>query len=380
MVTFQEGSIVLAQVPLAANGTASFSTSNLSAGDHTITAVYASDTVFASSSDSEMQTVASPIPVAAQALNLSTRMRVQSGDSVGIGGFIITGTAPKHVLIRAIGPSLTDLGVADPLPDPVLELHGPETFVTVTNDDWRDDATQEALIQASGIPPRAILSQPSTRHLAPGSYTAVVSGKGNAAGIGLVEVYDLNPEVSSKLANVSTRAFVGTGDNIVIAGVTLGRNSGNDRLAVRGLGPTLNQAGIANALSDPILELRNVNGTLLVANNDWQDDTSQADALTAAGVAPTHELEAAIIATLPPGTYTALLAGLGSGTGRWPGRNLRPRAVVPSRQRGSPPLLRSLRITEGQDVDGAVFSQVDSMNVQLELAHRRQIINRKSSL
>jgi hypothetical protein len=315
MVTFQEGSIILAQVPLGNSGTASFATSNLSAGNHTITALYASDTVFAASSDTQTQTVASPTPVAAQAVNLSTRMRVQSGDNVGIGGFIITGSDPKHVLIRAIGPSLTNFAVIDPLADPVLELHGPETFVTVTNDNWRDDPVQEALIQASGIPPGDDLESAIDARLMPGAYSAVVSGKDNAAGIGLIEVYDLNPEVSSKLANVSTRALVGSGDNIVIAGVTLGRNSGNDRVVVRGLGPSLNQAGIANALDNPTLELRDRNGTLLGANNDWQDDPTQAAALTAAGLAPPNQLEAGISVTLPPGAYTALLAGLNNDTG-----------------------------------------------------------------
>jgi hypothetical protein len=315
MVTFLEGGNVLAQVPLNPNGIASFQTDALSAGEHTITAVYASDTVFAASSDSHIQTVTSSTPMAAQALNLSTRMRVQTGDNVGIGGFIITGSDPKHVLIRAIGPSLANFGVTDPLSDPVLELHGPNTFVTITNDDWRDDPVQEALIEASGIPPGNDLESAIDATLVPGSYTAIIRGKDNAAGVGLVEVYDLNPEVSSKLANVSTRAFVGTGNNIVIAGVTLGRNSGLDRVIVRGLGPSLNQAGVANPLSDPTLELRDWNGTLLAANNDWQDDQGQAAALIAAGLAPSETLEAGMAATLPPGSYTALLAGLNNNTG-----------------------------------------------------------------
>jgi hypothetical protein len=315
MVTFQEGSNVLAQVPLSSNGTASFATSGLSAGDHTITAVYVSDTVFAASSGNQIHTVTSPTPVPAQALNLSTRMRVQSGDNVGIGGFIIAGSDPKHVLIRAIGPSLTNFGVNDPLSNPVLELHGPETFVTITNDDWRDDPVQETLIEASGIPPTNDLESAIDARLVPGAYTAVVLGKDGAAGVALVEVYDLNPEASSRLANVSTRAFAGMGENIVIAGITLGRHPGDDSVVVRGLGPSLTQAGIVNPLSNPTLELRDRNGTLLAANNDWQDDQAQAAALTAAGLAPPNRLEAGIAATLPPGSYTALLAGHEQGTG-----------------------------------------------------------------
>lgn len=315
MVTFQEGSNVLAQVPLSSNGTASFATSDLSAGDHTITAVYASDTVFAASSGNQTHTVTSPTPVPAQALNLSTRMRVQSGDHVGIGGFIITGSEPKQVLLRAIGPSLTSFGVSDPLPDPVIELHGPNTFVTIRNDNWRDDPVQETLIKATGIPPTNDKEAAIHATLVPGAYTAVVTGKDNTEGIGLVEIYDLNPDASSKLANLSSRAFVDTGDNIVIAGFMLGQHSGANRVAVRGLGPSLTAAGIVNPLSNPILELRDGNGTLMMANNDWRDNPAQAAALTSAGLAPANQLEAGIVATLPPGLYTALLAGLNNGTG-----------------------------------------------------------------
>ena len=242
-------------------------------------------------------------------------MRVQTGDNVGIGGFIITGNAQKHVLIRAIGPSLSQSGVPDALADPVLELHGPGTFITITNDNWKDDPVQEALIKATGIPPTNDFESAIYASLTPGAYTAVVKGNNNSSGVGLVEVYDLNPEVSSKLANISTRALVGTGDNIVIAGFMLGSRSGNDRVVVRGLGPSLTASGVANALSNTTLELRDGNGMLLMANNDWPDDPTQAAALTAAGLAPTNFLESGIAATLPPGAYTALLAGLNNSTG-----------------------------------------------------------------
>jgi hypothetical protein len=242
-------------------------------------------------------------------------MRVQTGDNVGIGGFIITGTAPKHVLLRAIGPSLTQFGVPNVLADPVLELHGPGAFVTITNDNWRDDPVQEAQILATGIPPTNDLESAIDATLNPGAYTGVVRGKNNTSGVALVEVYDLSQAVLAKLANISTRAFVSTGDDIVIAGFILGNHTGNDRIVVRGIGPSLTAAGVANALANPTLELRDGNGALLVANNDWQDDPAQAAELTAAGLAPTNQLESAIAATLPPGLYTALLAGLNNGTG-----------------------------------------------------------------
>jgi hypothetical protein len=259
---------------------------------------------------------ATPTPAsAAQAINLSTRMLVQTGDNIGIGGFIITGTAPKHVLLRAIGPSLTQFGVPNALADPVLELHGPGAFVTITDDNWRDDPVQEALIIADGIQPSNDLESAIDATLVPGAYTALVTGKNNTSGVALVEVYDLNQSAASKLGNISTRAFVSTGDNIVIAGFTLGGNSGNDRVVVRGLGPSLTAAGVPNALANPVLELRDANGTLLISNNDWQDNQAQAAELTAAGLAPTNNLESGIATTLPPGLYTALLAELNHGTG-----------------------------------------------------------------
>jgi uncharacterized delta-60 repeat protein len=250
---------------------------------------------------------------ASQTLNLSTRMRVQTGDNVGIGGFIITGSATKHVLLRAIGPSLAQFGFPGVLVDPVLELHGPNGFVTTINDNWRDDPVQAALIEATGIPPSNDLESAIEARLYAGAYTAVMRGKNNTSGVALVEVYDLDRSVDSKLANISTRAFVSTGDNIVIAGFILGGNSGDDTIVVRGIGPSL--ATGLNPLANPTLELRNSNGTLLVFNNDWQDDPAQAAEINAAGLAPSINLEPAIAATLPPGRYTALLAGLNNGTG-----------------------------------------------------------------
>jgi hypothetical protein len=240
-------------------------------------------------------------------------MRVQTGDNVGIGGFIISGNVPKRVILRAIGPSLSHFGVPGVLADPVLELHGPGTFVTIINNNWRD--TQEAEIQATGIPPTDNLESAIVVTLAPGAYTAIERGNENTLGVGLIEIYDLNQGADSKLANLSTRAFVSIGDNIVIAGFLLSDNVTTDRIVVRGLGPSLAGLGVPTPLADPTLELRDANGALLVANNDWQDNAVQASELIAAGLAPSNPLESGISATLPPGLYTALLAGLNNGTG-----------------------------------------------------------------
>jgi hypothetical protein len=242
-------------------------------------------------------------------------MRVQTGDNVGIGGFIITGTAPKTVLVRAIGPSLATFGLTDALSDPALELHGSGMFAPTTNDNWKDDPAQEALIKASGIAPANDLESAIYVTLTPGAYTAILSGKTNTSGVALVEIYDLTDGSASKLGNISTRAFADAGDNIVIAGFILGGGNGGDEIVIRGIGPSLVDLGVSNILADPTLELRDSNGTLLDANNDWQDDLSQAAELTTRGLAPTKPKESAIATTLAPGSYTVLLEGLNQGTG-----------------------------------------------------------------
>lgn len=244
-----------------------------------------------------------------QALNLSTRVLVQTGDNVGVGGFIITGTGPKQVMVRAIGPSLSSFGVPNPLADPVLELHGPPGFQTIINDNWPDGSCTFGV----GPTPNPLESAICVT-LNPAAYTAIVKGKDNTSGVGLAEVYDLG-QSASKLGNMSTRAFVSTGSDIVIAGFILGGSTGSDRIVARGIGPSLTNFGVPNALSNPTLELRDSNGALVIANNDWQDDPAQAIEITLAGLAPTNPLESAVAATLLPGQYTALLAGLNNGTG-----------------------------------------------------------------
>jgi hypothetical protein len=244
-------------------------------------------------------------------------MRVDAGDNAGIGGFIITGNVPKHVVVRALGPSLTGFGFPTSalLADPVVEIHGPGNFGVITNNNWQD--TQKTQLQADGLAPSNDLESAIDANLPPGSYTAVVRGNAGTApaGIALVEVYDLDTGADSKLANLSTRALVGTGNSVVIAGFILGNKAGDDRIIIRGIGPSLGAFGVSNPLPDPTLELRDQNGTLLRSNNDWQDDSSQAAQVTAAGLAPSNTKESAIAATLPPGPYTAILAGLNNGSG-----------------------------------------------------------------
>ena len=249
----------------------------------------------------------------AQPINLSTRMRVQTGDNVGIAGVIISGTGSKHVLIRAIGPSLKQSGITDVLADPTLELVNSTGTVLFSNDNWKN-SPQRSFIEASGIPPKDDFeSAIDWTFLTPESFTAIIRGKDNTTGVGLIEVYDLNSDSGSKLANISTRAFVQTGTNIMIAGFALGRGTAQDRIVVRGLGPSLQ--GIADTLQDPHLELRNSNGTLLLANDDWAHDKPQAAELQEKELQPQHPFESASVASLAPGAYTALLSGLNNGTG-----------------------------------------------------------------
>ena len=250
-------------------------------------------------------TVIDTAPPASQTVNLSTRMQVLTADKVGIGGFIITGTVPKRVLVRALGPSLAQFGLSAFLPDPTITLNGPAGFTPVVNDNWR--STQEHEILATGLAPGNDLESAIIATLAPGSYTAVLSGTNGATGSSILELYDLDFAADAKLGNISTRAFVGTGDNILIAGVTVGNATGVDNIIVRGLGPSLNASSVGTPLNDPALEVRNANGATLAANDNWSTDASRDD-VVAAGLSPIFFQESAVALAVGPGAYTALLS------------------------------------------------------------------------
>ncbi|HYJ03943.1 MAG TPA: choice-of-anchor tandem repeat GloVer-containing protein [Chthoniobacterales bacterium] len=252
-------------------------------------------------------------------LNLSTRLNVLSGERVLIGGFIITGSEPKRVIIRGIGPSLT--GVNGTLQDPMLELHQGSTTLA-TNDNWKtraDGTSQQAEIAATTISPTNDLESALIATLSPGAYTTILSGKNQGTGVGVVEVYDLGQSSNSKLANISSRGFVDTGDNVMIGGLIVG-GSGNSgaKVMIRAIGPSLSGAGITGPLQDPTLELRDLNGALLVSNDDWKirsDGTSQQAEIEATTIPPTNDQESAIVSAIPPGTYTAIVRGKNSTTG-----------------------------------------------------------------
>jgi len=243
--------------------------------------------------------------------NISTRAFVQTGDRVAIGGFIITGSGPKNVLFRGIGPSLVSAGVSGVLADPTLELHDGTGALITSNDNWKD--SQQAAIQATGIPPTNDLESAILATLNPGTYTVILAGKNSGTGVGLVEIYDLDTSIQPRLGNISTRGFVQTGDNVLIGGFIVGGGTGvNTRVVVRGIGPSLNNV-VPSPLADPTLELHDGNGALLMSNDNWKD-TQQA-AIAATGLAPGNDAESAILATVTPGNYTAILRGKNNTTG-----------------------------------------------------------------
>jgi hypothetical protein len=201
------------------------------------------------------------------------------------------------------------------LSDPVLELHGPDAALIAANDNWRENLDQALQIQASGFPPQNDLESAIVASLPPAGYTAIVSGKSSGTGLALVEVYDLNQNSDSKLGNISTRAVVEMGNNVLIGGFILGGSNGSPKIIVRAIGPSLARLGIPNPLPDPTLELRDGNGMLIAFDDNWRDNPAQAAQFIAAGVQPQDDLEAAIAATLPPGNYTAIVAGKNAGAG-----------------------------------------------------------------
>lgn len=253
-----------------------------------------------------------------QSLNISTRLEVRSGNEVMIGGLIISGHRPKKVILRAIGPSLAKSAVAAFLGDPALELHDSSGAVIATNHNWKvsdsGNPSEYNGIAATGIAPSDDREAAIVATLQPGlSYTAIIYGESNTTGIGLLEAYDLDPRVDALLANISTRGFVGARDNVMIGGFILGGGGGASKVVIRAIGPSLGAAGISNPLSDPTLELHDSNGNIIVANNDWGD--SQRAEIEATGLAPTNDLESAIVMMLSPGNYTAVVAGKGGGSG-----------------------------------------------------------------
>ena len=246
-------------------------------------------------------------------LNSATRMRVGTGDNVLIGGFIIRGGS-KKVILRAIGPSLTSAGVPGALADPTLELHGGAGELITSNDNWVSSPQKQAIID-SGVAPTNDREAAIVATLLEGNYTAVVAGAGGNTGVGLVEIYDLDRSATNRLLNLATRGRVETGDNVMIAGLIVGGTQ-NTRIIVRALGPSLATLTppVPDALADPMLELRDAQGSLLETNDDWVNSAHKQE-ITDSTLAPPNNKESAIIRALPPANYTAIVRGVNGAIG-----------------------------------------------------------------
>jgi len=247
-------------------------------------------------------------------LNISTRSQVLTGDQVLIGGFIVAGSDPKRVIIRGIGPSLG--GVGADLQDPMLELHQGSATIAM-NDDWKEN---QAEVEATTLPPTNDRESAIVATLTPGAYTVILSGKNNGTGVGVVEVYDLDQAADSRLANISTRGFVDTGNNVMIGGLVVsgGVGGGSARVILRAIGPSLSASGIQGALQDPDLEVHDASGTTIASNDNWKtrpDGSSQQGEIEATDLPPTSDLESALVQTLAPGNYTAIVRGVNSTSG-----------------------------------------------------------------
>ncbi len=260
-------------------------------------------------------------PLTSRLLNISNRARVLTGDDVSIAGFIITGTTPRQVVIRGLGPSLSSAGLNGFLSDPILELHQ-GSAILATNDNWKirpDGTSQQAQVEATTLQPSKDLESAIVITLNPGAYSAILSGRNAGTGLGQVEVFDLSPGANSKLANLSTRAFVDTGDNVLIGGVIVGGGNGfGAKVVVRAIGPSLSGA-VQNPLADPVLELHDTNGNTIATNDNWklndQTQQSQEAEIRATAIPPANDLESAIVTTLSPGGYSGIVRGKNNTTG-----------------------------------------------------------------
>ena len=248
------------------------------------------------------------LPAPAQLLNISTRARVQTGDNALFGGFIINGTEPKQVIVRAIGPSIQSgsTPVEGRMTDPTLELYDGSGALMASNDNWKD-SPERAAIEGTGIPPTDDRESAIVRTLPPGSYTAIVRGKDNSTGIALVEVYDRGLAAQSVLANISSRSFVDANDNVMIGGFIAGHLTGNTKVLVRAIGPSMSNQ-LSNTLQDPTLSLHDANGAAIASNDNWRESSQQAE-IQATGIPPSDDREAAVLATVAPAGYTAIVRG-----------------------------------------------------------------------
>ncbi len=266
--------------------------------------------------DFKLDVLPASIQPPAQPLNISTRANVGTGDNALIGGIIITGNDTKQVVLRAIGPSLGG-SIAGVLEDPVLELFDIDGNLLATNDNWMDNsADDQTILTDNNLAPTEDAESALVANLDPGAYTAIVRGTGDTTGVALVEAYDLdNGATDSKLANISTRGFVQTGDNVMIGGFILGGGGGGiAQVIVRGIGPSLADNGVSDVLADPFIEVFDQDGNSLASNDNWMDDPNM-QTVQDQDLAPSDPNESALYDVLPAGAYTVILSGVGDTSG-----------------------------------------------------------------
>ena len=239
--------------------------------------------------------------------NISTRGNVRQGDEVLIGGLVIGGVVDKRVYIRARGPSLEGL-VSGSLGDPTIDLFGEDGLIE-QNDDWETHARMAEM--PAELLPASDKEAAMLVDLAPGDYTAHVSGVNGPEGVGIVEIFEVADTGEAKLLNISTRGYVGEDDGVLIGGVVISGNK-SKRLTFRGRGPSM--AGAVRKeladklLADPLLQLFDASGNLIAQNNNWQDE-SEGDR-PPCHLRPEDPFEAALTLTLKPGDYTVIVRGL----------------------------------------------------------------------
>src|SRR6185436_11870604 len=225
----------------------------------------------------------------------------------------ISGSSGKTVVVRARGPSLAGAGISNPLQNPTLRLVRAADGATIAeNDNWEQAANAGALLQ-SGFAPSSSAEPAVLMSLLPGGYTAVVSGVAGGTGVAIVEVFEVDTAWVPLVA-ISTRGQVLTGNDVMIGGFIIQGNAAQT-VVIRARGPSLIPAGINNALPDPLLQLVRSSDQAVIGVNDNWGEASNAAELQASGFAPSNALESALLVTLPPGAYTAIVSGVANSTG-----------------------------------------------------------------
>ena len=255
---------------------------------------------------------------ASRVVSISARAMAGQGDNTLIVGFAISGTENKTLLIRGVGPTLTQYGVSGVLADPQLKLFNSAGVQIGQNDDWGGDAALSAAFTRTGAFALPTTSKDAAllTPLTGGSYTAYITAAAGT-GVALLEAYDADAGTpASRVAGISARAMVGQGDNILIVGFAISGTE-NKTLLIRGVGPTLTQYGVSGVLADPQLKLFNQQGQELQENSDWGGGAALANAFTQtyAFALPAASKDAAMLVTLAPGVYTAQVNGVGNTTG-----------------------------------------------------------------